>query len=311
MKSDYSAKAASVSKWERDEIYKKMKCLSLLPVQLEEKIKELNDEYDCVNDEATRCSKRYRSLLEKQTLIRKRAAEEKSMVSEQASKEIAQLQEKLSSELKDIDFGFVGRFFGNKKIHEIEGQITRVGIDRDRKCWEIDERVEKDIKNIHDQINEKIYKTNYYEGETSVDGGKYYAHKKHLALVTKAKIAALKKILAQEKQKEKVTELKVKAASSDKEIRLLAPAVRKKLMGQLHIMPTCPYCGQPLREDDLHADHIYPVSKGGRSLIKNMILICSSCNLKKKDKTLNQFISAYKLNRSKIEANLLLLNKDF
>lgn len=68
MKSHYSAKAASVSKWKRDEIYKEMKCLSLLPVQLEEKIKELNNEYDCVNDEATRCSKRYRSLLEKKHL---------------------------------------------------------------------------------------------------------------------------------------------------------------------------------------------------------------------------------------------------
>ena len=71
----------------------------------------------------------------------------------------------------------------------------------------------------------------------------------------------------------------------------------------------CPYCGEFISE--AHIDHIYPVAKGGLSTTKNMVRVCSICNMKKKDLTLSQFIRKYKLDREFIEGNLDLLNKAY
>lgn len=44
---------------------------------------------------------------------------------------------------------------------------------------------------------------------------------------------------------------------------------------------TCVYCGAT---DNLQIDHIYPVSKGGVSQIKNLQVLCKKCNIKKSNK---------------------------
>jgi 5-methylcytosine-specific restriction endonuclease McrA len=80
---------------------------------------------------------------------------------------------------------------------------------------------------------------------------------------------------------------------------------------QLDILPDCPYCAKPFDNDKAHADHIYPVAKGGLSTMKNMVYICPDCNTKKKDKTLIQFARKYNLDLKIIESNLILLRKDF
>lgn len=51
----------------------------------------------------------------------------------------------------------------------------------------------------------------------------------------------------------------------------------------------CPYCLSITEKDNCHADHINPVSNGGLSLLKNMVLVCKSCNLKKTDNSLRIF----------------------
>ena len=66
-----------------------------------------------------------------------------------------------------------------------------------------------------------------------------------------------------------------------------------------------------LTQKDAHADHIYPVTRGGQSTERNMIFVCQSCNLKKGDKTLNAFIRTAKLDRDFIEGNLDKLDKDY
>jgi len=71
----------------------------------------------------------------------------------------------------------------------------------------------------------------------------------------------------------------------------------------------CPYCGEIIMET--HVDHIYPVAKGGLSTTKNMVRVCNSCNIKKRDLTLNQFIRKYELDREFIERNLDALNKSY
>lgn len=92
--------------------------------------------------------------------------------------------------------------------------------------------------------------------------------------------------------------------------RELADKIKGALRAQLAVTKDCPYCGLPLG-DAIHADHIYPVSKGGLSTPENMVLICEQCNLKKHSKTLRQFMKAYKLDEERIEAVLELLHKHF
>jgi 5-methylcytosine-specific restriction endonuclease McrA len=106
--------------------------------------------------------------------------------------------------------------------------------------------------------------------------------------------------------------LKAKASAYDERERESAKALRKKNMSQLAAHPYCPYCNNPLSDADIpHYDHIYPVARGGLSTTCNMIFVCSSCNQKKRDNTLREFILKYELDESRIYAALDLLGKRF
>ena len=72
----------------------------------------------------------------------------------------------------------------------------------------------------------------------------------------------------------------------------------------------CPYCGNGLGAQP-HADHIYPVSKGGRSVSANMVYVCAVCNVKKGDMTLAAFIATQRLDRDVIEQRLQRLRKEY
>jgi 5-methylcytosine-specific restriction endonuclease McrA len=96
------------------------------------------------------------------------------------------------------------------------------------------------------------------------------------------------------------------AARAEANSRKLAKTVRRALASPNQ----CPYCGESLG-DLPHADHIYPISKGGLSVETNMVLVCADCNQKKSDLTLAAFVAAFSLNRDEIEARLRGLGKDF
>lgn len=49
---------------------------------------------------------------------------------------------------------------------------------------------------------------------------------------------------------------------------------------------TCVYCGEVYPTDNLHVDHVKPVSKGGKHSVRNLARACSSCNHKKRDHVL-------------------------
>ena len=72
----------------------------------------------------------------------------------------------------------------------------------------------------------------------------------------------------------------------------------------------CPYCGSELG-DQPHADHIYPLSKGGRSVAVNMVYVCAVCNVKKADMTLAAFVATHRLDRDTIESRLQQLSKEY
>ena len=108
------------------------------------------------------------------------------------------------------------------------------------------------------------------------------------------------------KKNDSLLELRASAASNVKETREVGATVRRGL----NLQPWCPYCGGSLGSDP-HADHIYPVSKGGRSVPKNMVYVCAKCNIMKSNLTLTGFIKKYSLDRDIIEERLGQLHKDF
>lgn len=114
-------------------------------------------------------------------------------------------------------------------------------------------------------------------------------------------------------QLQEVEDLKAKAAENDSETRKVADSFKRRfpLARQLNRLSNCPYCNNLLNSDNAHLEHIYPVSKGGKSIIKNLIWVCATCNLKKGDKTLSSFIKTSKLERDLVETNLDWLEKDY
>lgn len=47
----------------------------------------------------------------------------------------------------------------------------------------------------------------------------------------------------------------------------------------------CKLCG--MNSDNLQIDHIHPVSKGGKCLLENLQVLCSTCNLQKSNHILD------------------------
>ena len=43
----------------------------------------------------------------------------------------------------------------------------------------------------------------------------------------------------------------------------------------------CPICGETFEFEQMHADHITPWSKGGKTTPENCQMLCRDCNLKK------------------------------
>lgn len=77
-----------------------------------------------------------------------------------------------------------------------------------------------------------------------------------------------------------------KAAASDKHTRGRAASLKYLVKKTKE----CPYCGQDLGNRP-HLDHIYPVSKGGLSIVENLVWCCSTCNSLKADKGLMQYLT--------------------
>ena len=51
----------------------------------------------------------------------------------------------------------------------------------------------------------------------------------------------------------------------------------------------CPYCGREIV--DGHIDHIIPISKGGTNDRENLVYVCAECNLRKHDRSLEEFFA--------------------
>lgn len=110
-----------------------------------------------------------------------------------------------------------------------------------------------------------------------------------------------------EELKAKRTQERAIIASAQGKPRQAANTIKSVLKKKREI-DICPYCDRPVGKNP-HCDHIHPISHGGLSTLDNMVYICSSCNIKKKDLTLREFIVQNGLKRDHIEKNLLLKGK--
>lgn len=113
------------------------------------------------------------------------------------------------------------------------------------------------------------------------------------------------------KQKEKFQEIRARAAANESETRAQAKKFRSDFESQMRLVNGCPYCKASLNISDAHLDHIYPVAKGGLSTKKNLVFVCSSCNLKKKKHTLRVFVRESVYDFEEIALRLEMLAKDF
>ena len=65
--------------------------------------------------------------------------------------------------------------------------------------------------------------------------------------------------------------------------KLATRELREKVMMRDNYM--CQRCGKYMPDEvGLHVDHIVPVSKGGKTVMSNLQVLCSKCNLSKSDK---------------------------
>jgi len=114
-----------------------------------------------------------------------------------------------------------------------------------------------------------------------------------------------------ENEKAKLNHLKSRAATSENETRQQAQKFRRLLHKQLAIVPCCPYCAGSLTDKNYHLDHIYPVSRGGKSYLYNLVFVCSKCNSDKGAMTLQSFILKIGRNEQEIYERLKILKKDW
>jgi hypothetical protein len=124
------------------------------------------------------------------------------------------------------------------------------------------------------------------------------------------KLKQILDIITKLKPKKKKQEFSAKLKSYEDKGRVGAQSIKKDLLLRVKQPWFCPYCNKKKDYTVSEADHIYPISKGGQSVIQNMVLICRSCNSKKGNKTLRNFSLNEKYDYEQICDRLINLGKD-
>ena len=109
--------------------------------------------------------------------------------------------------------------------------------------------------------------------------------KKAAKIEERLRLAKLK-MGALEKFERKHGKAFAKAAAAEQQTRQRASSIKRMVKRT----ENCPYCSEKLT-DNAHLDHIYPVSKGGLSIVENLVWCCATCNSIKSDKGLVQFLN--------------------
>ena len=84
-------------------------------------------------------------------------------------------------------------------------------------------------------------------------------------------------------------EKSAKLASYEDKSRNVGQSLMSSMKANLKSPYHCPYCNKKTAKTKLHVDHINPVSNGGLSVERNLVPVCSECNLEKSDLSLRAF----------------------
>lgn len=162
----------------------------------------------------------------------------------------------------------------------------------------------------------KIFKETYFASKTEIDIfykiKKIYSEILHKETVNKNKLGinrsllnAYPELLKKSKQRKKNARL----AMFDKQSRVSGSDITRFIKQKSPDPYICPYCNKSTKIKNSHVDHINPISNGGLSVKNNMVLVCSTCNLSKKDISLFRFCSEKNFNFAKVSQRLVDLGK--
>lgn len=114
-------------------------------------------------------------------------------------------------------------------------------------------------------------------------------------------IEVLKKAFTKSKKRERSARL----AAYDDKARQGSQSLKRKLLSKIRGNSyICPYCLTTAKKSELVLDHIHPIAKGGQTVPQNSVLVCSSCNSKKKALTLRGFCKKFDLDFDEIVSRL-------
>ena len=99
---------------------------------------------------------------------------------------------------------------------------------------------------------------------------------------------AKKNETAKQVKKKKQERSATLAAYEDKS-RNVGKSIMAKMKSDVSSPFYCPYCFKKTPKTKIHVDHINPVSNGGLSVERNLVPVCSDCNLSKSDLSLRAF----------------------
>lgn len=183
-----------------------------------------------------------------------------------------------------------------------------------RKKDDLEAQLAKEIEPINKEIQEvtAIINAKFVDPVFTLTQGKLRRQFRNLTLWNNNEREAVRnEIKRKQEELHQIENLRGVAAAHYGKQRVEADKIKRGLKKQLHTVKECPYCGNDLVIEDAHADHIYPIAKGGLSTTKNMVFVCSMCNSRKSAMTLREFVIKYKLDRSAIEVRLEMLDKTF
>lgn len=226
--------------------------------------------------------------------------------------------------LEGQSVGIIGSIFGNEKSRLRDQLVEKLRSRACEICTKKDEKWLSETRKIQEEKDDLLSKlasvtwehadVRLLKKEMILDGystklGDVFSY--FASPPDRDAVMAIEQLINEQKKKNELHHLKARASSTTKEARQAAIAIKKQIAHQFKLLKICPYCGEPLNISSAHADHIYPISKGGHSTIINMVYICADCNVKKSSNTLNQFIRKTGYRRQDIERRLELLNKDY
>ena len=87
----------------------------------------------------------------------------------------------------------------------------------------------------------------------------------------------------------------------------LKPKERRRVLEQLG--NKCSYCGKLCKQNDIHLDHVIPISRGGGADRDNLAAACCMCNITKYDLFIEDFFDKVLSRRNEIKKEMRYYNK--